>query len=110
MSVFSCDIWKREFTGKENLTRHVKSQHGWSYQRCSQSFNRRDNYEMHQRVCLYKTTGKRSGGHLATTAKIIQVVLVVLSMVPRMNTVSILKMNSKMLRMYWMCSKNLLFR
>ena len=24
---------------------------------------------MHQRVCLFQTTGKRSGGHLGTTAK-----------------------------------------
>ena len=24
---------------------------------------------MHQRVCLFKATGKRSGGHLATTVK-----------------------------------------
>ena len=49
----------------------MKEQHGnlWSCHRCSQSFNRRDNYEMHQRVCLFKTTGKRSGGHLGTTMK-----------------------------------------
>ena len=37
--------------------------------RCSQSFNRRDNFKMHQRVCLFKTTGKRSGCHLGTTVK-----------------------------------------
>ena len=76
MSVFSCDVCKREFTGKYSLTRHVKDRHGWSCHRCRQSFNRRDNYEMHQRVCLFKTTG--SGGHLDTTAKrkIIQAVLV----------------------------------
>ena len=43
------------------MTRHVKSQH-LSCQRCSQTFNRRDNYEMPQRVRLVKTTGKRSGG------------------------------------------------
>ena len=68
---FSCDICKRELTEKRNLTRHVKEQHGnlWYCHRCSQSFNRRDNYEMHQQVCLFKTTGKRSGGHLDTTAK-----------------------------------------
>ena len=70
MSVFSCDICKGEFTEKYNLTRHVKSQHVWSCQRYySQLFNRRVNYEMHQRVCLFKTTGMRSGGHLDTTAK-----------------------------------------
>ena len=69
MSVFSCDICKREFTEKYKLTRHVKNQHGWSCHRCNQSFNRRDNYEMHQLVCLFKTTGKRSGGRLDTTAK-----------------------------------------
>ena len=49
----------------------MKEQHCnlWSCHRCSQSFNRRDNYEMHQRVCLFKTTGKQSGGHLDATAK-----------------------------------------
>ena len=52
-----CGIWKREFTEKYSLTRHVKSQH-LSCQRCSQTFNRRGNYEMHQRVCMFKTTGK----------------------------------------------------
>ena len=64
-----CDICKREFTEKYSFTRLVTSRHLWSCQRCRQSFNRRDNYEMHQRVCLFKTTGKclRSGGHL--TAK-----------------------------------------
>ena len=69
---FSCDIWKREFTEKRSLTRHVKEQHGnlWSCHRCNLSFNRRDNYEMHQRVCLFKTTGKRlSGEHLGKAAK-----------------------------------------
>ena len=59
--VFSCDISKREFTEKRSNL--------WSCHRCSQSFNRRDNNEMHHRVCLFKTTGKRSGGHLDTTAK-----------------------------------------
>ena len=60
----SCDICKREFTEKRSLTRHVKNQHGnlWSCHRCNQSFNRWDNYEMHQRICL-------SGDHLGTTAK-----------------------------------------
>ena len=64
-----CDIFKREFTGKCSLTRLVKEHHGcWSCQRCRKSFNRRDNYEMHQRVCLFKTTGNRkSVGHV--TAK-----------------------------------------
>ena len=69
--VFSCDICKREFTERRNLTRHVKEQHGnlWSCHRCRQSFYRRDNYEMHQQICLFKTTGKRSGEHLDITAK-----------------------------------------
>ena len=68
---FSCDICKQEFTEKCCLTRHVKNQHGnlWSCHRCNQSFNRCDNYEMHQRVCLFKTTGKTSGEHLDSTAK-----------------------------------------
>ena len=68
---FSYDICKREFAEKYNLTRHVKNQHGnlWSCHRCNQSFNRCDNYEMHQRICLFKTTGKRSGKHLDSTAK-----------------------------------------
>ena len=47
----------------------MNDHHGWSSHRCRQSFNRRDNYEMHQRVCRFKTTGKRSGGHLDITAK-----------------------------------------
>ena len=70
---FSCDICKQGFTEKLRLTRHMKEQHGnlWFCHHCSQSFNRRDNFEMHQRVCLFKTTGKRSGGHLeeGTTVK-----------------------------------------
>ena len=40
----------------------VKSQYLLSCQRCSQTFNRRANYEIHQRVCLFKTTGERSDG------------------------------------------------
>ena len=109
--VFSCDICKREFTGKCTFTRHVKEQHGnlWSCHRCSQSFNRHDNYEMHQRVCLFKTTGKRSGGHLDTTAKKLKYNTSRVGGVLN-STLSILKMNSKMLQMYWMFSKNLLFR
>ena len=79
-----CDICKREFTEKYNLTRHVKSQH-LCCQRCSQTFNRRDNYEMHQRVRLLKLLGNgervmvedRQGD-----SEIIQVVLVVLSVLP----------------------------
>ena len=71
MMAFSCDICKREFTEKRSLTRHAKEQHGnlWSCHRCNQSFNRRENYEMHQRVCLFKTTGKRSSEDLGTTVK-----------------------------------------
>ena len=67
---FSCDICDREFTGNRGLTHHMENQHGnlWSCHRCSQSFNRYDNYEMHQTVCLFKTTGKRSGGHLSMVA------------------------------------------
>ena len=66
---FSCDICKRG--EKPNLTRHVKEHHGnlWSCHRCTQSLNRRDNYEMHQRVCLFKTTWERSGEHLGMAAK-----------------------------------------
>ena len=47
--------------GKRSLTRHMKNQHGhlWSCQ--NDNF---DNYETHQRTCLFKTTGKRSGEHL----------------------------------------------
>ena len=33
------------------------------------SFNRCDNYEMHQRVCLSKTSGRRSSEHLDSAAK-----------------------------------------
>ena len=67
---FSCDICDREFAEIRGLTRHMKNQHGnlWSCHRCSQSFNRHDNYEMHHRVCLLKATGKRSGGHLSMVA------------------------------------------
>ena len=45
------------------MTSRVKEHHGnlWSCHRCNQSFNRRDNYETHQRACLFKATGKRSG-------------------------------------------------
>ena len=60
---FSCDISKREFAEKHNLTRHMKNQHGNLW------FNRHNNYEMHQRICLFKTTGKWSGEHLDSTAK-----------------------------------------
>ena len=62
-------VCKREFTEKYSLTRDVKSPHlCWSCKRCRQRFNQRDNYEMHQPVRLFKTTGKRkSDGHL--TAK-----------------------------------------
>ena len=71
---FSCDICKREFTEKHNLTRHVKNQHGnlWSCRRCNQSFNRCVNCEVHQRVCLVKITGKRSDEQLDSTAKILK--------------------------------------
>ena len=73
---FSCDICKREFAGKCNLARHVKEQHGnlWSCHRCNQSLNRRDNFEMHRRVCLFKTTWKRNGGYLeeGSTVKILK--------------------------------------
>ena len=68
---FSCDICDREIIENHNLTRHMKNQHCnlWSCHRCNQSSNRCDNYEMHQRTCLFKTTGKRSGEHLGMTAK-----------------------------------------
>ena len=68
---FSCDICKREFTEKRDLTRHVKVHQGnlWSCHRCNKSFNRHDNYEIHQRVCLFKTTGKRRGEHLDMATK-----------------------------------------
>ena len=58
---FICPVCKAEFTEKRNLVRHVKNQHGnlWSCHRCNQTFNRCDNYEMHQRTCYFKTTGKR---------------------------------------------------
>ena len=63
---FLCDICELEFTVNRSLTRHMKNQHGnsWSRHLCNQSFNRCDNYEMHQRTFLFKTTGKRSGEHL----------------------------------------------
>ena len=68
---FSCDICNQEFTEKRSLIRHAKNHHGnlWSCHHCNQSFNRRDNYEMPQLVCLFKTTRKRSGEHLDMTAK-----------------------------------------
>ena len=68
---FLCDICKQEFALNHNLTRHMNNQHGslWSYQRCNQTFNRCDNYEYHQRTCLFKTTGKRSAEHLVNDAK-----------------------------------------
>ena len=66
---FSCDICDRQFTEKRSLTRHVKNQRGNLCHRCNQSFNRCDNYEMNQLVCLFKTNRKRSSGHLDRTAK-----------------------------------------
>ena len=61
LMAFSCDICDREFTEKHSLTRHMKNQQGnlWSCHRCNQSHNRH-NYEMHQRVCLFKATGTSS--------------------------------------------------
>lgn len=60
---FCCPVsnCKVTFTAKKNLTRHIKNQHGnlWTCQRCNQKFNRCDNFEYHQRTCLYKTIGKR---------------------------------------------------
>ena len=49
----------------------MKEHHGnqQSCHRFSQLFNRCDNSEMHQRVCLFKTPGKWSGGHHDPTAK-----------------------------------------
>ena len=57
-----CPVCQTNFTEKRNLTRHLKNQHGnlWACQQCQQSFNRYDNYCMHQRVCNFKTSGKRS--------------------------------------------------
>ncbi len=61
---FFCDICNQAFTEKRSLTRHMKNQHGnlWSCSRCSQNFTRYDNYQMHDRVCLFKSTGKRKAG------------------------------------------------
>ena len=69
--VFSCfhKECDGKFTEKRNLVRHVKNQHAnlWSCQRCSQTFNRCDNYEYHQRTCLFKTNGKRCAEDNADT-------------------------------------------
>ena len=56
--VSGCDM---KFAHKKSLLRHLRNQHNsqWSCMRCQQSFNRYDNYMMHERVCHYKTTGKR---------------------------------------------------
>ena len=64
--ILNSTVCDRVYTEKRSLISHMKNQHGnlWSCHRCSQSFNRRDNYEMHQRACLLKITRKRSGGHL----------------------------------------------
>ena len=50
----------QSFSRKDNLSRHVRNQHGnlWSCSRCNQNFNRYDNYSYHERVCIYKSTGK----------------------------------------------------
>ena len=49
------------FSRKDNLLRHVRNQHNnlWSCFRYNQNFNRYDNFSYHERVCIYKTTGKR---------------------------------------------------
>ena len=51
----------RTFTEKRSLVRHFRNQHGnlWSCPRCKNTFNRYDNYILHERVCEFKATGKR---------------------------------------------------
>ena len=41
--------------------RHLHVQHNskWPCPRCNQEFTRYDNYQMHERICIYKTGGKR---------------------------------------------------
>ena len=60
---FECPVIEcsRTFTQKHNLVRHLRNQHGslWSCPRCKNTFNRYDNYVLHERVCEFKTTGKR---------------------------------------------------
>ena len=68
---FICPVCDGEFTEKRNLVRHLKNQHGnlWSCHRCSQSFNRYDNYEMHDRTCHFKATGKRKAVETSEQAR-----------------------------------------
>ena len=68
---FCCPVCRAEFTEKRILTHHLKSQHGnlWSRHRHNQTFKRCDNYEYHQRTCLFKTTGTRSGKDLNIHSK-----------------------------------------
>ena len=49
------------FTLKRNLVRHLRVQHNsqWSCESCRETFNRYDNFILHQRVCKFKSTGKR---------------------------------------------------
>ena len=60
---FQCPVLgcSGKFTLRTNLTRHLRVQHGnrWKCVRCNQDFSRYENYRMHERICLYKTTGKR---------------------------------------------------
>ena len=59
MSAFLCDICKQGFAEKYNLIHHVKNQHGWT---CHHLIG------VIIMKCLFKTTGKWSGGHLDTTS------------------------------------------
>ena len=57
----TCLQCKRTFTVKQNLLRHVRTQHGgiWKCPRCEATFNREDNFNYHMRNCDYRALGKR---------------------------------------------------
>ena len=60
---FECPLRSctKTFTERRNLVRHFRNEHGnlWTCPRCKNTFNRYDNYILHERVCEFKATGKR---------------------------------------------------
>ena len=56
---FVCDVCDQSYSEKTNLNRHKRNQHPWTCSCCQQTFYRHDNYKLHERMCVFKKTGKR---------------------------------------------------